>query len=304
MISLVNLLQQLDPDTRSFLINLLASLIFAMLVWIGRKRTLVFGLLILCALLVEIFDFPDPSLLAPIPRSLYSVLFGCLGTGGLVWTLRTRFRMDTNQRLLDDIGLLRVYPKGLVADYIVADYSYIEKAQAINMLSISRRGLLEVKSHLQNAILNNNAVVQILILHPDSRFVKEREQQEGYELRRGQIRKECQATIDRAKELSLQIRSENARRVAKGLTKSTGRIEVRAYDTMPYCSCVITEKLVRYTPYLIYERAGYTPAYDFAPSSELAAAITRHFDALWERAEVEFYDDFYLEKSTAERREN
>jgi hypothetical protein len=77
------------------------------------------------------------------------------------------------------------------------------------MLSISLRGLLEVKPYLQNAILNDNAVVKILILQPDSRFVKEREQQEGYELRRGQIAKECQATIDRAKELSFQIRSAN-----------------------------------------------------------------------------------------------
>jgi hypothetical protein len=197
----------------------------------------------------------------------------------------------THQISQDDRGLIDIHTQG-----IVGDYSHVEKAQTINLLSISLRGLLEVKFALKKAVLNNNAIIKILILQPNSQFVTERERQEGYELRKGQIAEECQATIARVKELSRQIRSENAKRIARGLPRSTGRIEVRTYDTMPYCSCVITDELVRYIPYLVYERAGYTPTYDFAPLGELGAAITRHFDALWQGARVEFCDDFYEER--------
>ncbi len=240
---------------------------------------------------MEILDYPNKSLFSPVPRTLYSLSIGCLGTAGLIWTFRDWSARKSNRSPIEDAGITSIYPKGLVGDY-----GHLEEAHTIDMLSISLRGLLECKAPLQTAILNNHAAIRILILRPNSLFVREREQQEGYELRKGQIAKECQATLDRTRELSRQIRSENARRIALGLAPSTGIIEVRTYDTMPYCSCVITDKLTRYTPYLIHERAGYTPAYEFSPSGDLAQAIRQHFNKLWERAHVEFYDNFIVDR--------
>lgn len=164
------------------------------------------------------------------------------------------------------VGLRAVYPKG-----VKGDYKHLEKAKRICFLSISLRSLHEVDEHIITAISTNDAIVKILILDPDSSFVREREKQEGAD-RAGRIKEECESTIRMTREVIDRLTQRDVR---------AGSIELRTYDTMPYCSCVITDKQIRYTPYLMHLRAGSSMMLRLASNGPIPKNLTDHFNAIW-----------------------
>jgi hypothetical protein len=164
-------------------------------------------------------------------------------------------------------GLKRIYSDG----YPERD-RLLAAATSIQMIAISARGLLQVKDALINAICTRHAVVEILVLRPSSTFVSERERQEGLALRSGQIAEECRATKGRVAEIVTSCRAAGAK---------SGSIELRYYDTMPYCSLVLTDVGAVYVPYLIHDRSGSTPSLTIHAGSPLFNHLRRHFDTVW-----------------------
>jgi hypothetical protein len=170
-------------------------------------------------------------------------------------------------------------PEKIGVDEIVAyhpngcqgDLGFLGSSNQIAMLSITLRGLLEYTAVLKKAMTFKNANVRLLILNPESRFLRQRAEQEGGEQRIDQIISESKSTIDRAKELVKLIK----------ISQRPASLELRLYDTMPYCKCFITEVLVRYMPYLMHDRSGCTPAIDIVPSGQSRNQLDAHFDSLW-----------------------
>jgi len=170
-------------------------------------------------------------------------------------------------------GILHVFPRGTTGDY-----KHLRTASTISFLSISLRGLHEVQEHIIAAISNNRATVHILILNPNSSFLAEREKQEG-DHRIGEIKKESEITISQVAETAKRLSEMNVR---------GGAIELRTYDTMPYCSCVLTDTEVRYTPYIMQLRAGSSMMLRLRPKSPIAQDLAQHYERIWSKANPEF----------------
>lgn len=182
--------------------------------------------------------------------------------------------------LLEEI--MAVYPSGTLNHTAM-----IQSARKLDLLAISHRGFFHLKHDVVYAIKNNNAVIRVLILHPESLFVQEREKQEGIEARGGQIVKECEATITIVTEMINQIIEENHSCAEKGKKRTLGSVELRTFNTMPYCSCMITDKSILYMPYLIHERVGFTPSFELRITGVIAQHIQDHFDYLWKHAQAQ-----------------
>jgi hypothetical protein len=156
----------------------------------------------------------------------------------------------------------------------------LSTAKYLDLLAISFRGLFSLKKNIIRAVRDNGIPVRAMILDPKSAFVAGREVQEG-ELRRGKIAAECESTIDRALEICTELREKRADDHLKDTQDSYGSFELRLYDTIPYCKLIITDTLVRYTPYLIHERSGFTPCLDCQGSSAITEHLRKHFEMLW-----------------------
>jgi uncharacterized membrane protein (Fun14 family) len=114
--------------------------------------------------------------------------------------------------------------------------NFLAQSNEIDMIAITFAGFVKFKKSVQDAIINNHAIVRILLLDPNSiafqEYAKKLEERNQMSLA-GEIRD----TVRFINDLQKVIEEERKK------YKTVGSIEYRFFDSIPYRGCIITNKL-------------------------------------------------------------
>jgi hypothetical protein len=216
---------------------------------------------------------------------LGAVLFA-VGAVAVVYEVTARVRVvQLVRRMLEDYtGVTAVRNAGLTGVWQTYQQMQAEAekplraATSIRLLGCDGHKFWARNEGDVRAAVRDGCTFRVLLQDPDSCFARARCQLEGGDLR-----------LAAMKASQAQLLASLARLVA-----SCGRpdcIQVRVSGEPVLCGLVITRgaafpSWARYSPYLAFAEGGETPTFEISGSdTPLFAALERHFETLWSRAD-------------------
>jgi hypothetical protein len=175
------------------------------------------------------------------------------------WSIHRRRTLN-----IDTIKLGQ-YDKGL---------EHLQKSSHIDLLAINFAGLFNYDIHLRQAIFQHNARVRVLLLDPQSdafRLYAKKSNEYDIQGLRENSNKAVQSILDIKKEIR-----------QKGNT--TGSVSYEFYDSIPFRGIIVTDKVVRYWPYLEHAHPSSSPTYIVARTGGIGDCLVKEFTHLWETA--------------------
>lgn len=157
----------------------------------------------------------------------------------------------------------------------------LQSAMQIDLLAINFAGLFNFDIHLRRAILQSNAKVRILLLHPQCiAFDLYTNKNNEYDI------KGMRENTDRAVQTILSIKQDLKHSIQEKGTheQSAGSLLYEFYDRIPYRGLVITNTAIRYWPYLDHLHPSSSPTYFMTRNDAIGECLVTEFEHLWHTA--------------------
>ncbi len=233
-------------DIKSLLINLLASVVFLFLTWL------------------------IPTLLGiSQPISLIFILLGVLVGGFLGWGFH----------FLRTLRIARVRIGGYTTDL-----NNLAQSTHIDMMGVTLHAFIDFRGPVRNAIFNHNAQVRVLLLDPSCELFKKFGTRPGGQT--PSLQGESQDVVDVIKAINESVETIQKGGGIRDQKPVRGRIEYKYYDSIPFCGLIITNRTVRYWPYLNHFHSSEVPTYQVSPNSDIAKTLANEFQRVWDESHL------------------
>jgi hypothetical protein len=188
--------------------------------------------------------------------------------------LRTEFpnAISKSLRMREDLDRLGITSVHAGRDDALFSQLLGSSSKEVCLMGISLYHYVSVmRTTLPGVLADKQIQLRVMLAGREAFSVKEKEREEGIPNR---IASEIDGVCGMLRQIELEARHRGY----------TGKIEVRQYTGIPYCSlCIFDGRTVLYNPYLRSTPGNTLPVYEISNSeSRLLKMYMRHFEKVWE----------------------
>jgi len=156
-----------------------------------------------------------------------------------------------------------------------SNLEFIDESSHVDMIAITFAGFYNFEKHVRKAIWNNNSEVRVLLLNCESKSF------EHYtEKNRGKNVAAMREELNDAIQILLDIKYE----IQYSKSKTKGSISYEFFDRFPFRGCILSDKIVRYWPYLEHLHPSSSPNYEISRKGQIGDILAAEFEHIWNEA--------------------
>lgn len=162
-----------------------------------------------------------------------------------------------------------------------SNLEFIDESSQIDMLAITFAGLFNFEKHIRSAIEKNNSKIRILLLDTESEVFKQYSSK-AKESRLEALTEESNDAVQIILEIQQEISSKTIS--LDGDSIEAGKISYEFFDDFPFRGCILSDKIIRYWPYLEHLHPSSSPTYEIARNGQLGKILAAEFEYIWNKA--------------------